>query len=319
MTTPLDAPQSDFRLTQAELARFNQDGYLAPLRLYDAEEMKDRWKTIRRQLRDRSRAIYPDGSNISNYDRHLDIDLLSEHVINPRIVDRVASVFGPDVLCWRSEFFPKHAGDEGTDWHQAGTFQNTGDRPQLVWPEDDDRAGLGGTITVWTAFTDSTLVNGCLQLMPGTHRTMNYDESKAMEFDPEGSRHVNEEGIARGFFGYDYRKLRKDSSWVPDESKAYPVVLKAGEFIMFWSTLMHASLPHTGNERDYRMGFAARYVPTKVQVYPGMSVLSEHGGKNSLDDYGTVLVAGRDRYFHNKISSRTRTGYTFEPRGFTQD
>jgi non-haem Fe2+, alpha-ketoglutarate-dependent halogenase len=42
------------------------------------------------------------------------------------------------------------------------------------------------TITVWTAFTDATPENGCLQLMPGTHRHMNYDESRAIK-SPRGA------------------------------------------------------------------------------------------------------------------------------------
>ncbi|MEU7277802.1 chlorinating enzyme [Streptomyces sp. NPDC045431] len=316
MTT---SEQTDFRLTPEQLEQFERDGYIGPIKIYEPEEMEERWNTIRRQLPDRSHAIYPNDAlggvtNISNYDRHLDVDLLSEHIMRAEIVDRVASILGPDVLCWRTEFFPKYPGDEGTDWHQASTFANASKKPQILWPSQDGQPAFGGTITVWTAFTDSTKENGCLQLMPGTHRHMNYDESKPMEYNPDAVNAVEKDGVRRGFFGYDYRQLQKDPNWKPDESQAFPLVMKRGECVIFWSTLMHASLPHTGSKKDYRMGFAARYVPTQVQVYPGTEEVAEYGGGIPLDNYGAVLVSGKDEYGINRIATRSQRGYEFVPR-----
>ncbi|MFT2018694.1 chlorinating enzyme [Streptomyces sp. 796.1] len=318
MTT---SQEKDFRLSTEELAKFERDGFIGPVKIFEPEEMEERWDAIRRQLPDRSKAIYPDdalsgGTNISNYDRHLDVDLLSEHIMNREIVDRVASILGPDVFCWRTEFFPKYPGDEGTDWHQAATFANASKKPQIKWPAEDGEIPFGGTITVWTAFTDSTLENGCLQLMPGTHREMNYDESRAMDYDPNAINSREKEGIRRGFFGYDYRQLQKDPNWKPDESQAFPLVMKRGECVIFWSTLMHASLPHTGSKKDYRMGFAARYVPTKVQIYPDTEQVAEYGGGIPLDNYGAVLVSGQDTYGINKVTEQSRRGYVFTPRRF---
>ncbi len=311
--------QTDFRLSAEELARFERDGFIGPIRIFDPSDMEQRWRTIQRQLPNRSRAIYPENAvegvtNISNYDRHLDIDLLSEHILNERIVDPVTSILGPDVLCWRTEFFPKYSGDEGTDWHQAATFANASKKPQIMWPSNDGEPAFGGTITVWTAFTDSTLENGCLQLMPGTHRYMNYDESLAMKYEPAAVNSREKNGVRRGFFGYDYRKLQKDPDWQPDESKAFPLAMERGECLIFWSTLMHASLPHTGSKKDYRMGFAARYVPTQVRVYPNTETVAEYGGGIPLDHYGAVVVAGEDTCGGNRIARESRTGYPFHAR-----
>src|SRR3712207_7784160 len=41
-----------------------------------------------------------------------------------------------------------------------------------------------------------------------------------------------------------------------------------GEAVMFWSTMMHASKPHSAMDKEMRLGFAGRYVPTCVAVYP---------------------------------------------------
>ncbi|MDT0478346.1 chlorinating enzyme, partial [Streptomyces sp. DSM 41014] len=148
-------------------------------------------------------------------------------------VERVASILGPDLLCWRTEFFPKYQGDEGTDWHQAATFAHSSGRPQIRWPAENDAPAFGGTITAWTAFTHSTKESGCLQLMPGTHRVMNYDESLGMSYNPDTINKREKDSVRRGFFGYDYRELQKDPDWRPDESKAFSLVMQPGECVIF--------------------------------------------------------------------------------------
>jgi len=301
-------------LSAEELDFFARNGYIGPLTIYTPEEMTELWRGVQREALDRSFAAYPEvagevgAPNIFNYDRHLDVDLLAEHICNRRILERVTSILGPDVLCWRSEFFPKYPGDEGTDWHQADTFANASGRPQLLWPGESAEDFGAGTLTVWTAFTDSTRRNGCLQIIPGTHHQMNYDETKRMEYDPDRINAEIKDGVPRGFFGYDYRQLQIDPQWKPREEDAFSLVMERGQCVIFWSTLMHASLPNTSSGRDYRMGFASRYVPTKVRVYPDTDGIEEYGGSISLERWGAVLAAGQDGYGHNKIIDRTLRG-----------
>lgn len=304
-----------FSLGKQELDRFHQLGYYGPFTIYEADEMRALWKRERLRLLDRSNAVYQDGAarsgntNISNYDRHLDSEFLADHICRPEIVDRVRSVLGPDVLCWRTEFFPKYPGDEGTDWHQADTFANASGAPQILWP--DEARDFGGTITVWTAFTEASEDTGCLQFIPGTHTTMYYDETKRMHYDPARINKVEKDGTRRGFFGYDYRELQIDPDWKPDESRAVSMVMQPGQAIMFWSTLMHASLPHNGKTGEMRLGFAARYVPTCVRIYPDTDAIEEYGGRVSLQRYGAVLVSGRDEYRHNRLVTATTRGHAF--------
>jgi non-heme Fe2+,alpha-ketoglutarate-dependent halogenase len=310
--------QRRFGLSPDELAAFRQQGYFGPFKVYEIEEMQERWRRERLRLMDRSAAVYQEeaassgNTNISNYDRHLDMDFLADHISRPEIVDRVNSVLGPDVLCWRTEFFPKYPGDEGTDWHQADTFANASGTPQILWPEETD--GYGGTITVWTAFTESNEETGCLQFIPGTQESMNYDETLKMDYNPDAINAEEKDGVRRGFFGYDYRQLQKDPDWKPDEDQAVSMVMRPGEAIMFWSTLMHASLPHRGTTDEMRLGFANRYVPTAVRVYPDTTEITEYGGTVSLERYGAVLVSGEDTYGHNRIARETTRGHRFTTR-----
>lgn len=305
---------SQFKLTPTELSDFQRNGYAGPFTLHEPAEMTALWRKERLRLLDRTHAVYQDteaisqGTNISNYDRHLDNAFLAEHITRPEIVHRVASILGKDVICWRSEFFPKYPGDEGTDWHQADTFANAGGEPQIVWAEDKE---YGGTITVWTAFTEASIETACLQFIPGTHQQMFYDESLGMHYDPEKNRNRSKNGVNRGFFGYDYRQLQIDPDWSPDESKAVSIEMKPGQFVIFWSTLMHASHSHAAKTKEMRLGFVSRYVPASVHVYPGLAEIHEYGGRISLDRFGCVLVSGEDRHQRNRLVSSTTTGVPF--------
>ncbi|WP_285777458.1 chlorinating enzyme [Microtetraspora sp. NBRC 13810] len=306
-------------LSGQEIEKFHRDGYIGPFDLYEPEEMEQNLRALRPKLLNTRNAIYGQGrtvsgvTNLANYDRHIDVDFLADHLTRPEIVDRVSSLLGPDVLCWRSEFFPKYPGDEGTDWHQADNFSNVAGskHPQIVWPEDAD---FGGTITVWAAFTEASVETACLQFIPGSHKTMNYDESKVMGYDADSIGKVEKNGVRRGFFGYDYRQLQKDPNWSPDESKAKSMVMRQGQFIIFWSTLMHASHPHAGLTDQMRLGFAGRYLPTSVRVYPFSETLQEFGGEATLDKFGCVLVSGTDSFGHNRFIDQTVNGTPFRKR-----
>ncbi|MGW3334667.1 chlorinating enzyme [Streptomyces rubiginosohelvolus] len=313
-----NAVQQTFTPTPEEVARFHEQGYLGPFKVYEEEEMRRLWRRERLRLMDRSDAVYDEGdaqagnTNIANYDRHLDSTFLADHICRPEIVDRVTAVLGPNVLCWRSEFFPKYPGDEGTDWHQADTFAFASGRPQIVWPESERE--FGGTITVWTAFTEATEETGCLQFIPGTQRTMYYDETKEMHYQPDKINQQAKDGTTRGFYGYDYRQLQKDPDWRPPQERAVSMVMRPGEAVLFWSTMMHASKPHSALDKEMRLGFAGRYVPTSVAVYPDTEEVDEYGGRVTLDEYGTVLVAGDDNYTHNRRVTTTTKGHSFPKR-----
>lgn len=298
-----------FTLTNEQLEFFRKNGYVGPFDLYPEDEIKEEYKKLRAAMFDRDHAVYDleHKSLLAGYDRHLDIDFFSQHIMKRQIVDKVESILGPDVLCWRSELFPKYPGDEGTDWHQADTFAHASGSPQIQWPDSE----FGGAVTVWTAVTEASEETGCLRFIPGTHEEMVYDESKEMAYQPDQVNQLKKDGMKRGFFGYDYRNLQKDPDFKPDEDAAVSIVMKPGQFVIFWSTLMHSSFPNT-SEHKTRLGFTARYVPTCVKVYPDTDTVDEYGTVLSLDKYGTVLVRGEDHYQHNRQLTENTRGLAFE-------
>lgn len=282
-------------LTDEQKAFFNENGYIGPFTLFEPEEMEEIWDKVRMELLDKSTAPFPNTS--LNYDRHLDIKTLSDIIGSEKLVSKITSILGKDVLCWRSEWFPKYPGDEGTDWHQAQSFVEFEGDPKLS-PTIESKGPW--ELTAWIAFTEATKENGCMKVMPGTHHTWYFDEKRNIEYDPEMVNKKEKEGKKTGFYGYDWDLLKHDPDWMPDESKAKHLEIKAGQFFVFTSRCLHASEPNTSKDST-RFGFATRFVPNHVRVYPDQTSFSHFGEKFDLANYSTVQVSGIDEFGHNAI------------------
>jgi chlorinating enzyme len=289
--------QKRFYMSEAEKKSFYENGFAGPFTLYEPEEMTRIWNEVRLDLLDTTTAPFPDSK--LNYDRHLDIPSLNKIISSNAIVDRISSILGPDVLSWRTEWFPKYPGDEGTDWHQAESFVEFEGTEKLEPTEPEE--GRPWELTAWIAMTPTNKANGCLKLMPGSHRTWFFDEKKNIPFEPENfNKRVLDDGVKSGFYGYDYEKLKLDPNWKPDESRAVHMEINPGQFFIFTSRCMHGSNPNTTKD-SVRFGWATRFVPTHVKVYSGQDSFHHFGEVLPLDRYTTVQVAGVDRFGHNKI------------------
>lgn len=295
--------QKRFHLSEAEKKSFYENGFAGPFTLYEPEEMTRIWEEIRMDLLDTTNAPFPDSK--LNYDRHLDMPQMNRIVSDPRIVDRVSSILGPNVLSWRSEWFPKYPGDEGTDWHQAESFVEFEGTEKLEPTAAEE--GKPWELTAWIAMSEATKENGCLKLMPGSHRTWYFDEKRNIPFEPENfNKRELDDGRKSGFYGYDYEKLKLDPKWKPDEERAVHMQIKPGQFFIFTSRCMHGSEPNTSKD-SVRFGLATRFVPTHVKVYSGQESFHHFGETMPLNRYRTILVAGEDKYGHNKVVQPMKT------------
>lgn len=79
-----------------------------------------------------------------------------EYVRTPEILDLVEKILGPDIICWGAHVFCKPARTGlAIPWHQDGQY----------WPIRPLASS-----TVWIALDDSTIENGCLRIVRGSHR-----------------------------------------------------------------------------------------------------------------------------------------------------
>jgi len=274
--------------------QFEQNGFVGPFKLYEPDEAKKLLSKIRLHNLNRDHILF---DNDVNYDRHFDIPELTTHISHAKIIEVLRALMGNDLLCWRSEFFPKFPGATGTEWHQVTNFGYASGEPQLM-PIEGYPRDVPMDLTVWTSFTEATRENGCMKFLPGSHHHVYYDESKpARQGRTENYKSFEAD---TNFYGYNFSDFKVDPDWEPNEDDAVAMEMQPGEFVVFTSRCVHGSFPNI-TKGSTRFAITARYVPTFVRVYPDTERLREHGGEFDLTNYGCVLVSGEDTYKHNKI------------------
>lgn len=286
---------------ELERAQFERDGVIGPFKLWDSDTMTRWWKELRRKLLT-GEGAQPIFDNPVNYDRHLDMEPLSALITEPALTRRFQNLIGPDILCWRTEFFPKNPGDPGTGWHQVERYA-IGEAQRGMLEPTLKTGDPAMELTAWIAFTPARISNGCMRYIPGSHKAWKYDELRRMKWD--ASRPENT------FFGYNYDELKLDPNWNPEDEDILDMEMEAGEFVIFTARCIHGS--HANTDTRQRMGFAVRVVQTHVQVYSGMSSFDEFGHHFDLARHGCVLIAGEDAFGHNRLARTNAAGRPFLP------
>jgi phytanoyl-CoA hydroxylase len=182
-----------------------------------------------------------------------------EALRTPRIVDALVSVIGPDVKAMQSMLFVKSEGKPGQAWHQDEYFIPTRDRSLTA---------------VWIALDDATVENGCLWVLPGSHRRGVLYPARDQD-DPR----------------FDCTTEAYDFPYRDDES--VPVEIPAGTALVFNGYLLHRSLENSGRH-GYRRALANHYMSAQSLLPWRPPVEGEH---MAIADYrDIVMVAGEDPY-----------------------
>lgn len=204
---------------------YTERGYASPLRVMPEDEAGELVTRLERAERRLGAQVFAR----LNAKSHLLFPFLWDVVHDPRIVDPVEQVLGPDILCWGSSFFSKDPGSaDVVPWHQDGT----------CWGLDAPRG-----LTAWLALTPSTPRSGCLRVVPGTHRS---SLPHAVRNAPSSMLPLGEEVAAE-----------------VDEASAVDCPLRPGEMSLHHVMLVHGSAQNRSGA-GRRIGFAIRYVAGDV-------------------------------------------------------
>jgi len=187
---------------------------------------------------------------------HLLLTWVDDIVRHPHVLDAVESLLGPDLLVWGTSFFIKEPRNPGfVSWHQDLTYWG-------LAPAD--------IVTAWIALSESTLANGAMRVVPGSH---------THEVLPHTDTFAPENLLSRG------QEIRVEV----DAEEAVALELLPGEMSLHHVKLIHGSEPNPSPER--RIGLAVRYIPTYVRQTAGL-----------IDS--ACLVRGTDRYGHFRPERR---------------
>jgi phytanoyl-CoA hydroxylase len=163
-------------------------------------------------------------------------------VSDSRLLDLVEGIIGPDIALFASHYICKPGGDGlPVLWHQDGSY----------WPLEPMEV-----VTAWLAVDDSTMENGCMRVLPGSHR------------GPRLEHRQHDEAAVL------HTRIDPDAI---DESRVVDVEVPAGGISLHHPWLVHGSNPNHSPKR--RCGLTIRYIPTSTRI--------------TKEDWKTFLLRGR--------------------------
>ena len=238
---------------------FERDGYVCPVPVLTPAEtagFRACYDDFAARHRDRLQALPPNQRWQVNSDTHFAFEWVDRLTRHPAILDAVERVLGPDLLAWNTVWFVKMPGDPTyISWHQDGAYW--GLEPMEV-------------LTAWVALGPATRANGCMRVLPGSHRGPALKQRDT--FAPDNA-------LSRG----------QEIEVTVDEAQTVDLALEPGQMSMHHLWIVHGS---DANRSDVpRVGLAIRYVAAQVRQRDGSRPLA-------------MLVRGENRHGHFTLAER---------------
>ena len=239
-------------ITDKQVAQFHEQGYFLTEPMWDARTLREVTSEFERLHEAEIRRAEGAGdARTVEYTRlrpfigqaHTKSDLLKQFIASPIYLEACAKLIGPDAELYYNQVVikPPEKG-KSFGWHQDSGYHKT--KPLEY-------------ITCWTAISRTFIENGCIWVIPGSHKW-------------GLKEHPRDEA------------QNELQAQFEDESGAIPVEMKAGQVAIFSSLMLHKSGPNVSNE--VRHG----YVPQ----YHHLGVISERTGQPWGDAY-PVLRGGK--------------------------
>lgn len=218
-------------LSPTQCQRYWQDGFLFPIDIMPPDEAAD----IRAELETLENDWLDNGLPLplNTYKRvnsNVVMRLSARLSADPRILDVVEGIIGPNILVYGAEYFikgPKTS--QIVSMHQDLTYWGLG--------------ATSGMVTMWLALSPVTKASGCMDMVAGSHKN---------PILPHEDTYAENNLLSRG------QEIRVE---VEDEDKT-AIELMPGQISLHHGLTIHGSGPNTSDDR--RIGFVVRYVSPEV-------------------------------------------------------
>ena len=220
--------QHDRALSGQETDFFANAGYLLPGRpLFSEARFQALFDIFEEHLGGRGE-LRPDELDVP----HLKDPRLFDFLLAPEVLDVVECIIGPNIGLWSSHFICKEPRTgKKTPWHEDSAY----------WEGRFDR--FDGIVTIWLAIDDAFKENGCMGVLPGSHK------NGFSEYEELGSDH-------RIF----NREIRNADTINEDDVVWFE--LKQGTYSLHDSRIIHGAHANMSNFR--RTGYTMRYFNTDL-------------------------------------------------------
>jgi ectoine hydroxylase-related dioxygenase (phytanoyl-CoA dioxygenase family) len=175
------------------------------------------------------------------------------------IADLLTRAISPNIKCMQSMLFVKASGKPGQAWHQDEDYIPTRDR---------------SLVGAWIAMDDATLENGCLWVLPGSHRRGILWPQK-FHFDSR----------------FDCARESYEFPW--DDADSIPVEVKKGSIVFFNGYLLHRSLPNRA-QSGFRRALVNHYM--SAEAFLPWHRPDDKTSMAMADYRDIVMIAGEDPY-----------------------
>jgi len=288
LENPIDVPKM---LSKDQVQAFIENGYHVQPDLMNAEELEE----LKRDTVDLAKGKYPSDALKPLAAETSDEEVIRKilcvhqpHRISPVVLEYVkhSKICGilsqltaahlpfwdGSVKCMQSMLFVKPPAFPGQAWHQDEIYIPTRDR---------------SLIGAWIAIDDATIDNGCLWVLPGSHKTGYLYPQKP---------HDNPDEFDQALQSYGF-----------DDSNEVPVEVKAGSVVFFNGYLLHRSRK---NRSDIYRRVLVNHYMNAWSLLPWGPEEDEEGHIVPIartDKRGVIPVAGYDPYAW-KSYDRSQTG-----------
>ena len=161
---------------------------------------------------------------------------------HPRLLDCLEDLLGPVIILRHSRIFYKYGQSAArVNWHQDGYTEHLSEAQMP---------------TIWLGLTDATVENGCLRVVPRSHRLgMQLHWPRQTDDDLATSSMSDRE--PRSAAGDDHVPSVTPAKLPEDFDAPFDVLMKAGEMSFHHPLALHGSNPNASAEP--RIGLSATY------------------------------------------------------------
>jgi non-haem Fe2+, alpha-ketoglutarate-dependent halogenase len=210
------------KLSRQRLTQYDRQGIVFPIKALSSEEVacfNTEFEALIKNCGLRKRLA----------DLHLFFEWAYRLATHDAVLDVIQDVLGGDILVYSTLVFYKPPQDSGyVPWHQDSVYSGL---------------HLTPSISAWIALTQSNSANGCMRVIPRSHKR-----------GPLNHINVGDEAnlLMRG----------EQLATAVNEADALDVVLQPGEMSLHHTTIVHGSKPNTSD--GARAGFIVRYATNQI-------------------------------------------------------
>jgi hypothetical protein len=222
------------KLTDEELKTFKEEGFLIIKGIVKQEGLNQMREECMKAWAKEKEAFDPNKSWLQNsllVNIHHRASAVRDYYFDGPLVDVATQIIGPNVKGATSQL----------------TFKMKGNTKPFGWHQDNGYGELEpyNALTTLTALDDTDRGNGCLWLIPGSHK----------------------QGQIRVKQSEEQKKSQSEIVVEADDNQAVPMEMKAGDALIFNCWMLHKSDGNYSSDRDRRILFLRYADADAIEVY----------------------------------------------------